>query len=132
MAEAQEGSSSSSSWGAAEPSEMAERTSSTEARAGETARVRGIRWCVSRTGANSVRRAVRCSWGFGGVVDWRAARRGERQRGGGSGAESVGSGGDGRMGVGGDGGEVSGGVGGVMDMDGIGEAMFIGTATRSS
>ena len=57
---------------------MAERTSSTKVRAGETARVRGIRWCVSRTGANSVRRAVRWPWGFGGVVDWRAARRGER------------------------------------------------------
>ena len=34
--------------------------------------------------------------------------------------------------MGGDGGEVSGGVGGVMDMDGVREAMFVGTATRSS
>ena len=79
---------------------MAERTSSTEVRAGEMARVRGIRWCVSWTGANSVRRAVRCSWEFGGVVDWRAARRGEWRRGGGLGVESVGSGGVGRMGMG--------------------------------
>ena len=34
--------------------------------------------------------------------------------------------------VGGDGGEVGGGVGGVMDMDGVGEAVFVGAVTRSS